>query len=167
MRWSRIKPPQTDLLNINEVIIETITLTRSEILRNDVSLETQLPKDLPAIRGDRVQLQQVFMNLVMNAVEAMSTVDEGTRELKIGSGKDQEDRILVSVCDSGPALKSTNPDRFFEAFYSTKSNGMGIGLSVSRSIIESHHGRLWAAPNDGPGAKFSFSLPRSSEAITS
>jgi C4-dicarboxylate-specific signal transduction histidine kinase len=153
------KPPQTDLLNINEVIIETITLTRGEILRNDVSLETQLAKDLPPIRGDRVQLQQVFMNLVMNAVETMNTVDEGTRELKIGSGKDQEDRILVSVCDSGPALKSETLDRFFEAFYSTKSHGMGMGLSICRSIIESHSGRIWATPNVSRGVTFHIALP--------
>jgi len=154
-------PAQTDLLDINETIMQTIALIRGEILRNGVSLETQLTKDLPSIRGDRVQLQQVIMNLVMNALESMGTVDEGTRELQIVTGKDRDNQIFVTVGDSGPKLTSESLDRFFEAFYSTKSHGMGIGLSICRSIIEAHGGRIWAAANVPRGATLHITLPTS------
>jgi PAS domain S-box-containing protein len=154
-------PAQTDLLDINEVIVETITLARSEILRNDVSLETRLARDLPAIRGDRVQLQQVIINLVMNAVEAMSAVNEGGRELRVAAEKDGEDFISITVSDSGPILKPDSLNRFFEAFYSTKPTGMGIGLSICRSIIEAHEGRIWASANVPRGARLHITLPAS------
>ena len=116
-------------------------------------------KDLPPILGDRVQFQQVVMNLVMNAIEAMSAVDEGTRELQIVTGQEGEDHIFVTVRDSGPTLKPESLDLFFEAFYSTKSHGMGIGLSICRSIIEAHEGRIWATANVPRGATLHITLP--------
>jgi PAS domain S-box-containing protein len=152
-------PAQVDLLDINEVIVETIALARSEILRNDVSLQTQLASDLPPVPGDRVQLQQVMMNLVMNAVEAMSSLAEGTRELQICTDKDGKDSVAITVTDSGPALKPESLNRFFEAFYSTKPTGMGIGLSICRSIIEAHEGRIWATANVPRGAALHIPLP--------
>jgi PAS domain S-box-containing protein len=153
------QPTQTDVLDINEVVMEIIALTRSEILKNGVSMETDLAGYLPPIRGDRVQLQQVIMNMVMNAVEAMCNIDEGTRELRIGTSKDGEDAILLTVRDSGPILKSESIDRFFEPFYSTKTSGMGIGLSICRSIVEAHDGRIWAKANADRGATFHIVLP--------
>jgi C4-dicarboxylate-specific signal transduction histidine kinase len=155
----RKAPAQVDELDINEVIIETLTLARSELLRSDVSLQTQLARDLPPIRGDRVQLQQVIMNLVMNAVEAMSSVDEGRRELRIATVGDGEDHVLIRVSDSGPILEPECLRRFFEAFYSTKATGMGIGLSICRSIIEAHEGRIWATADEPCGATLHVSLP--------
>jgi PAS domain S-box-containing protein len=131
----RKAPAQADELDINEVIVETVALARSEILRSGVVLETQLGRDLPSVRGDRVQLQQVIMNLVMNAVEAMSSMGEGTRELQIATDKDREEHVAITVSDSGPMVEPESLNRFFEAFYSTKPTGMGIGLSICRSII--------------------------------
>jgi signal transduction histidine kinase len=156
-------PAQADLLDINEVIVETIALARSEILRNDVALQTQLAKDLPPIRGDRVQLQQVIMNLVMNAVEAMAAVNEGARDLQIATDKEREDHVSITVSDSGPILKPESLNRFFEAFCSTKPTGMGIGLSICRSIIEAHEGRIWATANVPRGAALHITLPASSK----
>src|SRR5262249_50804425 len=130
----RKSPGQADELDINEVIVETVALGRSEILRSGVVLETQLGSGLPPGRGDRVQLQQVIMNLVMNAVESMGGMDEGTRELQIATDKDRGDYVSITVSDSGPILQRESLDRFFEAFYSTKPTGMGIGLSICRSI---------------------------------
>jgi PAS domain S-box-containing protein len=154
-------PAQAELIDINKVIIETLALARAEILRNGVSLVTRLAKDLPPIRGDRIQLQQVIMNLVMNAVEAMSSVDGGGRELQIVTEKDQEDHISITVSDSGPLLKTESLDRFFDAFYSTKASGMGIGLSICRSIIEAHEGCIWAGANVPRGATLHVRLPAS------
>jgi signal transduction histidine kinase len=157
----RKAPAPADELDINEVIGETLALARSEILRNDVSLQTQLARDLPPIRGDRVQVQQAIMNLVMNAVEAMSGLAEGTRELQIRTDKDEKDCVAITVSDSGPVLKPEALDRFFEAFYSTKPTGMGIGLSICRSIIEAHEGRILARANVPCGATFHITLPAS------
>jgi C4-dicarboxylate-specific signal transduction histidine kinase len=160
------KPTQTDVLDINQVVTETIALTRSEILKNGVSMEIGLAGDLPPIRGDRVQLQHVIMNLVMNAVEAMCSAEEGARELQICTARDREDAILLTVRDSGPLLKSESLDRFFAPFYSTKSNGMGIGLSICRSIIEAHGGRIWATGNESHGATLHVTLPVLREAAS-
>ena len=110
--------------------------------------------------GDRVQLQQVILNLLQNASDAMSGVDDRPRRLVIRTERDEDDNVRLTVQDAGVGFPPQDAERLFEAFYTTKNNGMGIGLSVSRSIIEKHHGRLWAAPNDGPGATFSFSIPR-------
>jgi PAS domain S-box-containing protein len=153
------QPTQTDMVDINEVIIETIALTRGELLKSGVSLETDLMDDLPPVRGDRVQLQQVIMNLIINAVEAMSNVDEVPRELQIRTGKDREDAILLTVRDSGPILKVDSLDRFFEPFYSTKPHGMGIGLSICRSIVEAHDGQIWATGSEPHGATLHIVLP--------
>jgi PAS domain S-box-containing protein len=157
-------PAQADPLDINQVIIETVALARGEILRHDVSLKTQLGSDLPPIRGDRVQLQQVMMNLVMNAVEAMSAVNERTRELQIATDKDREDHVSIRVSDSGPTLEPESLNRFFEAFYSTKPTGMGVGLSICRSIIEAHEGRIWATANMPRGVTLHITLPVSGKA---
>jgi signal transduction histidine kinase len=152
-------PTQNDRLDINETISEVIALTRSEVLRNGVSLQTRLVKDLPLIQGDRVQLQQVMLNLIVNAVQAMSGVSEGSRELLIGSGKDASTGVLVTVRDSGPGLNPESFDHLFDAFYTTKPGGMGMGLSICRSIIEAHGGQVWATANVPQGAIFQFILP--------
>jgi len=152
-------PPSKDAVEINEAILEVIALTRGEVLKNDVSVQTQLAEDLPPIQGDRVQLQQVILNLIINAVEAMRCLSEGARELLIRTGKDASGGVLVVVQDSGPGVSPESFDRLFDAFYTTKPSGMGMGLSICRSIIEAHDGRLWAVPHDGPGATFQFTLP--------
>jgi PAS domain S-box-containing protein len=157
-------PTQIEVLDINQVVMETIALTRGEILKNGVSMETDLADELPFVRGDRVQLQQVIMNMVMNAVEAMSNVDKAMRELQIGTGKDGEDTILLTVRDSGPMLKSESLDRFFQPFYSTKPSGMGIGLSICRSIVEAHGGRIWVTGNAPHGVTLHITLPALREA---
>lgn len=151
-----VRPESVDL---NEVIREVITLSLSELQSNRVILRSELADDLPIVTGDRVQLQQVILNLLRNASDAMSAVDDRGRQLLIKTERDERDCVRVIVKDAGVGLDPGTADKLFESFYTTKSNGMGIGLSVSRSIIESHHGRLWAASNDGPGTTFSFSIP--------
>ena len=152
-------PPRQDQLDINEAILEVIEVTRSELLRNGVSLRTELAKGLPLIQGDRVQLQQVILNLIVNAVDAMSGVSEGARELFIGTADDAQNGVLIEVRDSGPGLPPENLDRVFDAFYTTKAAGMGMGLSICRSIIEAHGGRIWASRAAGAGATVQFTLP--------
>jgi signal transduction histidine kinase len=125
-----------------------------------------LAENLPPVSGDRVQLQQVILNLFLNASDAMSNVDDRPRQLVIRTERDEGDCVRLTVQDAGVGFEAQAVDKLFDAFYTTKSGGMGIGLSVSRSIIEGHHGRIWAVPNDGPGATFSFSIPRSHEAAT-
>jgi len=122
--------------------------------------------DLPLVTGDRVQLQQVILNLLRNASDAMNTVTDRPRELLIRTERDEDDRVLLSVKDAGIGFDPQTADRLFETFYTTKNDGMGVGLCVSRSIIESHQGRLWATLNDGPGATFSFSIPRGPDGAT-
>jgi signal transduction histidine kinase len=152
-------PSRKDGLEINEAIVEVIALTRGEAMKNGVSVKTQLAEGLPIIQGDRVQLQQVVLNLIINAVEAMSGLDEGTRELVISTGQSGTEGVLVTVKDSGPGLNSESFDRAFDAFYTTKSGGMGMGLSICRSIVEAHGGRVWASYPAGPGATIQFTLP--------
>ena len=152
-------PPRKDRFDLNEAILDVIVLTRSEVLKHGVSLQTQLPTGLPAVDGDRIQLQQVILNLILNAVEAMSDIDEGARELRISTETDAAGGVLVTVRDTGPGLDPTSVDRLFEAFYTTKPGGMGMGLSICRSIIEAHGGRLWAFANEPWGAVFQFTLP--------
>lgn len=151
-------PERKDDLKINEAISEVIELTRGEIFKNSVALRTKLAEALPLIQGDRVQLQQVMLNLIVNAVEAMSQTREGRRELLISS-QSEADCILVAVRDSGPGLPEAALARAFEAFYTTKSNGLGMGLSICRSIVEAHGGRLWATANVPIGAVFQFTIP--------
>jgi C4-dicarboxylate-specific signal transduction histidine kinase len=152
-------PPQKDWLDLNEAILEVIALARSEVHGNRVTLETQLSDDVPRIMGDRIQLQQVILNLINNAIEAMSEADDGPRELRVSSAKGELQGVQVSVRDSGPGLDPDNLDRLFHAFYTTKPQGMGLGLAISRSIIEAHGGRLWATANESRGAVFQFTLP--------
>jgi two-component system sensor kinase FixL len=159
-------PPRKDRLDINETILEVIALTRSEAQKNRVSLKTQLSSDLPLILGDRVQLQQVTLNLIINAIEAMSGAGEGPRELQVGSEKDDSQGVRVTVRDSGPGLDPEGLDHLFTAFYTTKRQGMGMGLAISRSIIEAHSGRLWATANEGRGATFQFTLPAGGEKVS-
>jgi PAS domain S-box-containing protein len=158
-------PPQKEDLEINEAVLEVIALTRAEILTNGVSVQTQLAAGLPVIRADRVQLQQVILNLIINAVEAMRDVGEEDRELVI-STRNEPDGVCVEVRDSGPGLAPAALERLFEAFYTTKSGGLGLGLSICRSIIETHNGRLWASPNLPRGAIFSFIAPAHSAAAS-
>ena len=155
-------PPRKDALEINRTILECIGLIRREIVKNGVSMQTQLAEGLPLIQGDRVQLQQVILNLIINAVEALSSVREGARELVITTGKGEPDGVLVVVRDSGPGLSSAGLDRIFEAFYTTKPGGLGMGLSICRTIIEAHRGRLWATAAQPQGATFQFTLPAQS-----
>ena len=151
-------PPQRDWLDINQTIREVIGLGQSEVQRNHIALETQLSDDVPLVFADRIQLQQVMLNLMMNAIEAMTQVT-GPRELLISSGADDSKGVVVVVRDSGPGLDSKSLERLFEPFYTTKPQGMGMGLAISRSIIEAHDGRLWATTNEDRGATFHFTLP--------
>jgi PAS domain S-box-containing protein len=155
--------PRRDWLNINDTITEVIALLRSEVQRNRISLQTKLSNDVPLVLGDRIQLQQVILNLIMNAIEAMSGVSQLQRELLVASLKDGSNGVLVTVRDSGTGLDSTALDRLFDAFYTTKPEGMGMGLPISRAIIEAHGGELWAAPNEPRGAIFQFRLPAKGE----
>ncbi len=143
-------------MEINEAILEVMGLTRVAISAKGVLAKMQLAEGLPPILGDRVQLQQVFLNLIMNAIEAMSEVSGGSRELLISTSKAESDGVLVAVSDSGPGLPQANPERIFDAFYTTKASGLGLGLSICRSIIDAHGGRLWAKPNDPRGTVFCF-----------
>ena len=152
-------PPSKDRLGINGVILEIIELTRGEAVRNGVSISTDLADNLPGVEADRVQLQQVLVNLVVNAIEAMGTTSEGPRELLISTGKVESSDVLVSLQDSGPGLDAAMFERAFESFYTTKPTGLGMGLSICRSIIEAHGGQLWASTNQRRGATFQFTLP--------
>jgi PAS domain S-box-containing protein len=160
------KDATTESVDLNEAAREVIALSLSELQRSRVILRPELADDLPPVAGDRIQLQQVILNLLRNASDAMSAVDDRPRELVIRTERDEGDRVRMSVQDAGVGFQPHGVDRLFEAFYTTKTDGMGIGLSVSRSIIESHQGRLWAAPNDGPGVTFSFSIPRGPDGMT-
>jgi PAS domain S-box-containing protein len=146
-------------VDLNDATREVIALSHGEIQKGRAALQSDLAEDLPAVLGDRVQLQQVILNLLMNALEAMRNVNDRPRMLLIQTGRDGSDGIRLSVQDAGMGLRLEDKDRLFEAFYTTKSGGMGIGLSISRFIIDSHRGRLWASPNEGPGATFAFSIP--------
>jgi signal transduction histidine kinase len=161
------KEATIESLDLNEATREVIALSLSELQRNRVILRTELASDLPVVKGDRVQLQQVVLNLLRNASDAMSAVNDRLRHMVITTEREEGDRVRLTVQDAGVGLDPQAMDRLFEAFYTTKNDGMGMGLSISRSIIERHHGRLWAAPNDGPGATFSFSIPCAPASVTS
>ena len=152
-------PLQKERLEINDAIREVLALSRGEITKNAISVRTQLAAGLLPIEGDRVQLQQVILNLVVNAVEAMSSVPVGARELTISTVKGRAESVHVAIRDSGPGIAQVALDRAFDAFYTTKPGGLGMGLSISRSIIEAHGGRLWATVNAPQGASFEFTLP--------
>jgi signal transduction histidine kinase len=146
-------------LDLSEATREVIAMSLSELQRNRVVVQSELAEDLPTVGGDRVQLQQVILNLLRNASDAMSGIDDRPRQLIVRAERDDSDGVRVTVRDAGVGVEPETIQKLFDAFYTTKHDGMGIGLSVSRSIIERHHGRLWAEPNDGPGATFSFSIP--------
>jgi signal transduction histidine kinase len=146
-------------LDVNDLIRDTIALVGGEIVKNQVLLQTDLGANVPAVSGDRIQLQQVILNLVMNAIEATRGKGDGPRQILIYSQKQSVDQIVVAIRDSGVGIDALNVDQLFKSFMTTKAGGMGMGLSISRSIIEAHGGRLWAMPNEGEGATFQFSLP--------
>jgi signal transduction histidine kinase len=152
-------PPSRDRLGINGVILEIVELTRGEAVRNGISISTDLADNLPAVEADRVQLQQVLVNLIVNAIEAMSGVSDGARKLWISTKMDASNGALVAVRDSGPGIDPASLAQLFDVFYTTKSSGMGMGLSICRSIIEAHGGRIWAEANVLQGTTFRFTIP--------
>jgi PAS domain S-box-containing protein len=153
------KNAEFEMFDLNEAIKEVLALSVSELQRNRVVMQLDLAVDLPAVLGDRIQIQQVILNLLRNGWDAMSIVDDRPRELRIKTERDESGGVCLSVKDSGVGIDSESEKKLFEAFHTTKSDGMGIGLSVSRSIVERHQGRLWAIRNEGPGATFLFSIP--------
>jgi C4-dicarboxylate-specific signal transduction histidine kinase len=155
--------PQREPVDVNEVVREMIVLLRGEITRYNITVRMDLASDLPRIMGDRVQLQQVLMNLIVNGIDAMKDVD-GARELAVKSQRTEKEEVLVSVGDTGVGLPPQQADQVFNAFFTTKPHGTGMGLRISRSIVESHGGRLWAADNSPRGASFHFALPTKIEA---
>jgi signal transduction histidine kinase len=152
-------PPKRELVDINEIISEMVAMLRGEANRFAISIRTDLAADPPKITADRVQLQQVLMNLMLNGIEAMRDTG-GVLTIK---SQPEDGSVLISVSDTGVGLPPEKPEKIFEAFFTTKPQGSGMGLAISRSIVESHHGRLWATPNDGRGASFHFSLPTVTE----
>jgi signal transduction histidine kinase len=155
-------PPRKERFDLNAAINEVIVLAQSVTLRNGVSVQTRLAEGLLPVLGDRIQLQQVLLNLILNAAEAMGSVEVGARELVISTEQDQTG-VLVAVRDSGPGIDPAHLDRVFDAFYTTKSSGTGMGLSICRSIIDAHGGKLWAEANEPRGAVFQFMLPGAEE----
>jgi C4-dicarboxylate-specific signal transduction histidine kinase len=153
-------PARKDVVEINDAILEVIALTRTEAANNSVSVRTQLAEGLPRVQGDRVQLQQVMLNLIVNASQSMSGVEDGNRELHVSTVSIEPEGVCVAVRDTGPGLSPESLSRLFEPFYTTKPDGMGMGLSICRSIIEAHGGRLWATRCEPRGALFQFTVPR-------
>jgi len=158
-------PPHKDWLDLNDTIRDVLALAHSEVHRHGVVVETHLAAEVPRILGDRIQLQQVLLNLVMNAIEALSGVSAGPRTLWVSSECGAAPEVVIAVRDSGPGLDPQRLDRLFDAFYTTKPQGLGLGLAISRRIIEVHGGRLWATANEGRGATFQFTVPLGSETV--
>jgi signal transduction histidine kinase len=150
--------PSRELVDVNEVIQEIVVLLRGELARYSISVWPELASDLPQVMGDRVQLQQVMMNLINNSIDAMKDLD-GSRELAIKSERAENEQLILSFSDTGVGLPLQQADQIFNAFFTTKFHGTGMGLSISRSIVESHSGRLWAADNSPRGASFHIMLP--------
>jgi C4-dicarboxylate-specific signal transduction histidine kinase len=157
--FSKKTPVSKETLDINGAIVEIMILSRAAISEHGILIKMELSEGLPQIVGDRIQLQQVILNLIMNAIEAMSEVNEGARGLLISTSKAGPDGVCVAVADSGPGLPQETPERIFEAFFTTKPTGLGMGLSICRSIVEAHGGRLSATPNHPRGAVFWMLLP--------
>lgn len=151
-------PAPKESIDVNNVVLSVVTIVRAELLRHGISLQTDLATGLPHVEGQRVQLQQVVLNLILNAVEAMNSLDDGGRELRISTTLDAASGILVAVRDNGPGLDATIVHRLFEPFYTTKAESMGMGLAICLSIIEAQGGRLWAGANEARGAVFQFNL---------
>jgi C4-dicarboxylate-specific signal transduction histidine kinase len=158
-------PPQKAAVSVKEALREVIVLTRGEVEQNDIRLETQFADGLPLIWADRIQLQQVCLNLIVNAIESIKTLRSGPRNLLVRAEQGASDGVLVTVSDTGAGFDSTNTEDIFNAFYTTKPEGMGMGLAISRSIIEAHGGRLWASGNIPRGANFQFMLPHYREGV--
>jgi C4-dicarboxylate-specific signal transduction histidine kinase len=152
------QPPRRDRVDVNQVVVDVIAFTRDQMRRNDIAIETTLAARLPPVWGDRVQLQQVMLNLIVNAIEAMSAPGDRSRQLFIGASE-ADGGVCVEVRDSGPGIASDISETLFEPFHTSKAQGIGMGLSISRSIIEAHGGQLWTEPNLPHGAVFRFSLP--------
>lgn len=152
-------PHQKEWVNLNAVILETLALTRNELDSNRISLQTQLADDVPPILADGIQAQQVILNLVLNGIEALAELRDGPRDILVRSKKDGAESVLVAVCDTGRGFDPGSLDRLFDAFYTTKPDGLGIGLTISRTIIEAHGGRIWASSNAPRGAILQFTLP--------
>jgi C4-dicarboxylate-specific signal transduction histidine kinase len=155
----RAAPPK-EKLDLNEVVREVLALVGDQAKKNNVMIRTQFADEVWTVLGDRVQLQQVLLNLVMNGMEAMTTVEQWDRQLVIATGNIDVDQVQVTVGDSGAGLDPNKMIRIFEPFYTTKSGGMGMGLSISRSILQNHGGRIWATANEGPGTSFHFTVPK-------
>jgi PAS domain S-box-containing protein len=151
-------PPRHEWMDINEAVLEVIALTQDQAGRAGVALDAELAEQIPPIEGDRVQLQQVALNLIVNAIEAASHV-QGAKQVVVATQQDESDGVLITVKDTGIGLEATRLDRLFEAFYTTKSSGMGMGLAICRSIIKAHGGQVWAEPNEPQGAVFRFTIP--------
>jgi signal transduction histidine kinase len=156
---SRNVEPERLPLDLNQVVDEVVKLVERELASHRVALQFDLAADLPAVRADPVQIQQVAINFLINGIQAMAEVDGRPRDLLIRSRRTEDHHALVAVQDAGSGIDPEHADRLFDAFFTTKANGMGLGLSICRSIIEAHGGRLWASPNTGPGATFQFTLP--------
>jgi C4-dicarboxylate-specific signal transduction histidine kinase len=156
-------PPHKDWLDLNATIRDVLALARSEVHRHGVVVETHLTAEVPLLRGDRIQLQQVLLNLVMNAIEAMSGMGAGPRVLRVSAAPRTATEVVIAVGDSGPGFEPQHFDRLFEAFYTTKAHGLGLGLAISRRIIEAHGGRLWATANVPHGAVVQFTVPTEGE----
>jgi C4-dicarboxylate-specific signal transduction histidine kinase len=157
------RAPRNDLVDLNEVIVEVFALAQNQARHTHVDLKRQLNDDLPLVRGDRVQLQQVILNLIVNGLEAIAKSKDGARELLVSSNADEDENVVVAVSDSGEGLDPAKLESVFEAFFTTKPEGMGMGLAISRTIIEAHGGRLWATANSPRGAVFQFTLPTNAE----
>ena len=151
--------PRKEVVDLNAAILEVTALTRNEAIKTGVTVGTQLAGELPRIQGDRVQLQQVMLNLILNAIQSMRGVQDGNRELHISTESIEPEGVCVAVRDTGPGLSPESLSRLFETFYTTKPDGMGMGLSISRSIIEAHDGKLWATGCEPRGALFQFTIP--------
>jgi signal transduction histidine kinase len=156
--------PEKVPLNINETIQQVIALVGNDVLSSRIELKAELAADLPPVIGDRVQLQQVILNLILNGRDAISATKTGRRELIVTSRNSESGEAVVAVCDSGAGLDPKNVERIFEPFFTTKSEGMGLGLSIGRTIIEAHGGALWATPNEERGTTIQFTLPLSTGA---
>jgi signal transduction histidine kinase len=158
--------PQKTRLELNDVVNDVVSLVQREVISHRVSLRLELAPELPPVLSDRVQLQQVIINFVMNGIQAMADIGDAPRELLIESRHDNGGNVVVAVRDCGTGIDPENAHRLFDAFFSTKSDGMGMGLSICRSIIEAHGGRVWASNNTGRGATFQFSLPSIDESTS-
>jgi signal transduction histidine kinase len=146
-------------INMNDLIARVLGLVQAELEKHDIETRTVLDRELSTIAGDEIQMQQVLLNLIVNAIDSMSTSERRPRRLGVRSGLSKGENVLVSVEDNGKGIAASDLDRLFKPLFTTKSNGMGMGLAICRTIIEAHHGRIWAEPNDGHGAVFRISLP--------